>query len=123
MEDTIQSSAVEFVRVAGAFIKGLELETAPKTLLARYISHFGISPRHTAYLWYACDHRLRESNPYYRRKHLLWTLNLLKSDDTEHVLTGRWGADENTIRKYLYITLGVLSRLGVVSTKYSQKRS
>ena len=116
MGDDIDSLAYEFVELAGAYIRGLELHLCTETLLRRYISHFGISPRHTAFVWYFSVERLQQTNNYIEKVHLLWTLNLLKTDETENVLKGHWGADEKRIRKWLYVCLGVLGNLGVVST-------
>jgi hypothetical protein len=49
------------------------------------------------------------------KKHLLWSLNLMKTADTEHCMAGRWRADEKTIRKWTFIFIETLSSLQVVS--------
>ena len=50
-----------------------------------------------------------------QKKHLLWVLNLLKTDSTENRLHGHWKADEKTIRKWVTLFIKVISELGVVS--------
>lgn len=115
MDQTINQLAIEFVSLAGASISGLELHLSHTTLTRRFISHFGVSPRHCAILWCVAEQDLLQADSLCEEKHLLWTLNVLKTDETEHVLKGRWRADEKTIRKWLYICLNVIARLGLVS--------
>ena len=50
-----------------------------------------------------------------QKKHLLWVLNLLKTDATENQLHGRWKADEKTIRKWVNIFIKAISELDIVS--------
>ena len=115
MNDAVISTmAREFVAIAGEWICGLELDLSPRTLTHRFVSHFAVTPRHCAFIWNISQARLIQEDPFIERKHLLWTLNVLKTDDSEHVLKGRWGADEKTIRKWLYVCLNVLSRLDLV---------
>lgn len=115
MDAAINKLALEFVKTAGKWIHGLELHLLPTTLTKRFISHFGVSPRHCAILWAIAEDDLLSSNALCEERHLLWTLNVLKTNETEHVLKGRWGADEKTIRKWLYICLNVIARLGLGS--------
>ena len=63
------------------------------------------------------NQQIHSINAYGEKKHLLWTLNLLKTNATEHEMNGRWKADEKTIRKWVYIVLEVIGDLGVVSDK------
>jgi hypothetical protein len=48
---------------------------------------------------------------------LPWTKarSTLKTDDREHVLQSRWGVNEKTIRKWVYVVLEALADLDVVS--------
>lgn len=115
MNHLINKLALEFISIAGRSINGLEVHLSPTMLTKRFISHFGISPQHCAILWCVAEDSLLEANPLCEEKHLLWMLNVLKTDETEHVLKGRWMADEKTIRKWLYICLNVIARLGLVS--------
>ena len=113
-EATVNGLALSFVETAGEWIHGLEIDISPRTLIHRFVSHFGVSPRLCAFIWYVAETRLIQEDPYVERKHLLWTLNVLKTDDSEHVMKGRWSADEKTIRKWLYICLNVIARLDLV---------
>ena len=114
MSDDLVDVAWSFVWEAGEYIHGFETNIAVKTIRRRFIAHFGISPIHCASLWHHSNQRLATIDPYVKTVHLLWTLNVLKTDDTEHLLKGRWGADEKTIRKWMYIVLDVVGTLGVV---------
>ena len=114
-EDVVNGLALQFVRLAGEYIRGLEIHLSPRTLIHRFVSHFGVSPRLCAFIWYVAETRLIQEDAFIERKHLLWTLNILKTDDAEHVLKGRWSADEKTIRKWMYVCLNVIARLGLVS--------
>ena len=82
--------------------------------MARFVSHFGITPRHCALLWYMSEDKLLDADPYVEKIHVLWTMNLLKTDDAEQVMKGRWGSDEKTIKKWVYVCLNVFSRLRIV---------
>ena len=78
-----------FVGLAEEFIHGLGGSVAEGTLMRRFTSHFGISPRLCALVW----QNLLEYRPpaiFFGlcHVHLLWTLNLLKADDMEHCLNG-----------------------------------
>ena len=107
----IVDSAGEFLEIAGEFIHGFKLSLSPKTVLRRFISHFGVTPRLCAILWIYCKDRMEEVG---QKKHLLWVLNLLKTDSTEHALHGRWKADEKTIRKWVTLFIQAISELDVV---------
>jgi hypothetical protein len=50
-----------------------------------------------------------------KKVHLLWTLDLLKGDDTENKLKGGWDADEKTLWKWTSLFIEKISDLGVVS--------
>jgi len=107
----IVDSAGEFLEIAGEFIHGFKLNLSPKTVLQRFISHFGVTPRLCAILWIYCKDRMGDVG---QKKHLLWVLNLLKTDSTEHALHGRWKADEKTIRKWVTLFIQAISELDVV---------
>ena len=108
----IESVAVEFLEIAGQFIHGFKFSLSPKTVLRRFIAHFGVTPRLCAILWIYCKDRMGDVG---QKKHLLWVLNLLKTDATENQLHGRWKADEKTIRKWVSIFIQEISELSVVS--------
>ena len=115
MEEEIHQLGVFFVEEAGKYIRGLELHLAPMTVLGRFSANFGVGPKHCAWLWHLAADHLYELDYNVKRIHLLWTLNILKTDDTEAVMNGRWGADEKTIQKWLYVVLEGLGRIGAVS--------
>jgi len=115
-ETKIMELAMELIDLAGVFIHGLDRRRiSPNTIYRRFIAAFGVTARHAAWVWVFCEHKVLELDQKSNKKHLLWTLNLLKTDDTEHALHGRWKADEKTLCKWTNIFLKALSELGVVS--------
>ena len=120
MADLLNDLAERFVLMAGESIRGLELHLARSTVVGRFKAHFGVSPLHCAWLWLLSEDKLYQKDYNVKRIHLLWTLNVMKTDDTEAVLKGRWGVDEKTIRKWLYVVLEVLSNLQAVSLSINQ---
>lgn len=117
--DEVDSLAICFIETASEHIHGLEAHLSASTVRAKYVSHFGCSPRTTARLWMTMmeEERLLITPAGGGLKvHLLWTLDLLKGDDTEHCLKGRWGEDEKTIRKWIALFLECISTLPIVCT-------
>lgn len=124
MERLISTLALEFIRTAGEYVHGLDYERlSPITVVNRFIASFGVTPRHCSLIWHFCRDDVYMADTNATKLHLLWTLNLLKTGDTEHELHGRWRADEKTIRKWVYIFLRVISEMGVVSRKQDDKHS
>ena len=117
MEDLIDDAlALSFVELAGGFSDIKAKFPASETARRRFVSHFGISSRHCAALWnYLEDAGITLKYIEMNKTHLLWTLDLLKGDDTEERLAGRWRVDKKTIRKWTRILLEELSDLKVVS--------
>ena len=114
MIEAIENMGLSFVRLAGEYLHGFEPHVAASTIRRRFVAHFGVSPCHCAWLWLLIEDELFAKDCYADHKHLLWTLNLLKTDDTEMALKGRWQADEKTIRKWIYIVLEAVSDLDLV---------
>ena len=115
-EVLVQEIAVEFVTVASKYIYGLEYSRfSTKTVINPFVSHFGIIPRHCAFLWMNSNQQIHSINAYRKKKHLLWTLNLLQTNATQHQINGCRKADKKTIQKWVYIVLEVVGDLGVVS--------
>ena len=114
-------AAQEFLELAGMHLHGLDGSVAPRTVLRRFLSHFGVSPFHCAVVWLVSANNLMAKDPCVKPTHLLWTMNLLKTDDTENQLGGRWHVDEKTLRKWVYFVLDELSNLGFVSEKGAHK--
>ena len=115
MNDLLQRESLVFATLAGEHLHGLELDTAPRILCNRFVSHFGVPPFHCAWLWLCIEEALFNQSPFSSRTHLSWTSNLLKTDDTEHQMKGRWGCDEKTFRKWLHSVLDVVSDLDMAS--------
>ena len=112
MEELVDSVALSLVEVAGDFLHGFELSNASSTLHKRFVSNFGVSPCLASWLWTASVDSFTEKKV--TKVHLLWTLNSLKTDDTEHQMKARWGCDEKTFRKWLHIVLEIAGSLGLV---------
>ena len=106
---------VQFLQIAAKYIHGLELSRlSARTVVRRFGAHFGVSPTHCGLIWLFTEDEAYKIDPMREKKHLLWCLSLLKLDETENVLHGRWKVDEKTLRKYIYVFLQVLSTLRVV---------
>lgn len=117
MEDVVRILCLEFVDLAGEYIHGLDYRRLRAgTVKRRFVAAFGVSPRHCALVWIYIKDKTNSYDCGRQKIHLLWTLNLLKGDDSEHVLHGRWRKDEKTIRKWTKLFLHVLSNVQVVCT-------
>ena len=119
----MQQVGIRLVELAGEYIHGLDYSRiAVDTVRRRFVASFGVSPRHASLVWLYCKDKAQNIDSDSAMIHLLWTLNLLKTDDTEHTLHGRWRADEKTIRKWTRLFMHVLSNLDVVSAqKHTEK--
>ena len=121
MEELIDDRvAWRFIGLASVRIHGLGIQTngrypSPNTLQRRFKSHFGITPRHVSAIWnLLLERNIHCRHAFIQDVHLLWTLDLLKGDDSEHRLSGRWGATEKNIRKWSTILIEELSGLKLV---------
>jgi hypothetical protein len=115
-EQLLYQVSLVFLSTAGQYIHGLEAgRLAAKTLMRRFVAHFGVTPRHCAYLWLFIEQRAISNDVNAKHIHLLWTLNLLKTNTTEHCLAGCWCPDKKTIRKWTSIFIDTLSTMEVVS--------
>jgi hypothetical protein len=116
-EEVLYELSLDFISIGGSYIHGLDAGplSSTTTLLRWFASHFGVTPRHCAYLWLFIVDIVKKKAILAEKKHLLWTLNLLKTADTEHCLSGWWRADEKTIRKWTNMFLEAISSLEVVS--------
>jgi hypothetical protein len=78
----------------------------------RFRSLFGATPKVCSILWIS----LADTVPAYSEsKHLLWALLFLKTYTSEHVMHALTGADEKTVRKWVWIFVQLISDLHVVS--------
>jgi hypothetical protein len=80
----------------------------------RYISIFGFEPQVISTTWISIFEGRRSCLP----KHLLWALIFLKGYDCEAKLASFIGADEKTVRKYIWLVLQYITerRMDYVST-------
>lgn len=79
--------------------------------LRRFRAMFGTSPYLCAIVWNRLSSQLPESAV---PVHLLWSLIFLKSYNTEEINRVMIGADEKTIRKWIWIIVNAIANLRVV---------
>jgi hypothetical protein len=106
--------AEEFLLLASERIHGLG-GGAADLVDRRFRSYFGVSYQLCSHLWKYLEDTEALRSYEVKKVHLLWTLDLLKGDDTENKLKGRWDADEKTLRKWTSLFIEKISDLGVVS--------
>ena len=111
MIELIESTAMSCFRLAGDYLYGFEPHIAANTIRRWFVAHFGVSLCHCTWLWLLIEDDLLDIDPGASKEHLLWTLNLLKADDTEHMMKGGWRADKKTIQTWIYIVLEAVSDL------------
>jgi hypothetical protein len=71
------------------------------TMKRRYISIFGFEPQVISTTWISIFEGRKTCLP----KHLLWALMFVKGYDCEAKLASFIGADEKTVRKYIWLVL------------------
>lgn len=87
-----------------------------ETTLNRFRALFGVTPLTCAIIW----NRLRTVIPEGGSpNHLLWALLFMKIYATEHVNRSLTGADEKTLRKWIWTFVELISNLSVVSVGFS----
>jgi hypothetical protein len=83
-----------------------KLEGSSETGIRKFREFFGCSPEICSMVW----NLLRDHIPVYGTpSHLLWALLFLKRYLTEHVMSSLIGADEKTIRKWVWTFVGLMS--------------
>jgi hypothetical protein len=107
--------AEEFLLLASERIHGLVGSSSADVVGRRFRAHFGVSYQLCSHLWKYLEDTEALSSYEVKKVHLLWTLDLLKGDDSENKLKGRWDADEKTLRKWTSLFIEKISDLGVVS--------
>ena len=110
----IYAIAGEFVAIASQYLHGFD-SLSGAAVDTMCIDCFGISPTHIAWVWtILVDNFIDDSTA--REIHLLWTLDLLKSDATLRQLHGRWdGSAVGTIRTRIDQMLEWMYDMDVVS--------
>ena len=92
----------------GHQITGHKLYRSRTTGHRRFREFFGCSPSICSIVW----EKLSATNsipPTGKPVHLLWTLLFLKRYTTEHVMSSMVGADEKTLRKWIWKFIAALS--------------
>jgi hypothetical protein len=98
------ASAKDF-RELGAEIMNRSMGGSEGIFDTRWIAHFGAEPEVCVDVWSRLDEDDTLSGPDDEAVfpcHLLWALLFLKTYDTEPVLAGMCGADEDTLRKWAW---------------------
>lgn len=76
----------------------------------RYMANFGTHPSVVAVLWRMVA-GINGIDAYFKPKHLLWGLFFLKTYTTFDVIACRVGADEKTVRKWVWYAVRVVADL------------
>jgi hypothetical protein len=84
---------------------------AKKTESRCFNAHFGVEPAVVAAVWSTLVYVDEVISDYVKQKHLLWTLLFLKSYATFDVITCQVGADEKTVRKWVWYIIAAVSDL------------
>jgi hypothetical protein len=80
---------------------------------------FGIKSTVTALVWNVIEHRGLVTDRNRCPKHLLWALLFMKNYQTESVATSMCKCDGKTFRKWVWLYVGYLSNLDMVSLSSS----
>jgi hypothetical protein len=95
----------------GHKITGHKLKFSYNLGLRRFKAFFGVTPKICAIIWnLLSDLRPVSAKP----KYLLWSLCFLKQYNTENLNHAIFGADEKTIRKWIWYFVRLLSELDIV---------
>jgi hypothetical protein len=110
----IQANDHDFERVGLALLNH-RCSGSMKIRLRRFVGAFGLEPIHCAIVWQKLvsigwTGRIGRANP----THLLWTLLFLRTYPTEETLASRVGADEKTVRKWVWFYIKGISSLSPV---------
>jgi hypothetical protein len=68
-------------------------------------AHFGVSIKTLTRIWDTCSSNNLSSKP----EHLLWTLQFLKTYETEEILSNTFGVSRKTYRKWVWIMVKSIS--------------
>lgn len=90
---------------------GHKLKLSRLTGLRRFKNFYGVSPNICGIIWNMIESNVPESC---EPKHLLWTLCFLKQYNSDSTNSAIFGADEKTIRKYVWLLTNFLADLDVV---------
>ena len=80
----------------------------------QYRDNFGCSAKVASYCWNCADKK-KLLPPGFRPTHLLWTFLFLKLYCCETVAAILCGCDEKTIQKWVWMGIGILQNLDLVS--------
>lgn len=86
-----------------------------KVALRRFKSFFGVTPKVCCIAWNEIKNKApRGAQPV----HLLWCLSFLKEYSNEHYRRSVFGADEKTMREWIWKFVKLLSNMNVVSLTF-----
>ena len=80
------------------------------TQLSRFRGCFGTSPRTCRVIWMLLK-RKSDFDNFSSKKHLLWALNYLKTNCSEHSAHATFGMDEKTFRHWKYYMVKKIAEL------------
>lgn len=110
----LQGSILD-IRELGLSLVGfgtMRQQVSDKLNTDRFRAFYGVSPKALESLFICLQDKFGESSA--KLEDFLMTMNWLKSYDTEHVLAGRWGLSEQTIRTKVQIVTGRIQSLKTV---------
>lgn len=114
-------SRSEFESLGFSFMRREHCRAGTKTRKRRFKSWFGAEPVFVAIIWRKLqesgwlDYAGRRPNPV----HLLWSLNWMKSYNTEDIGAGLAGVDEKTYREKVWFYLEGMARLDATIVRLS----
>mmetsp|Transcript_33490 Transcript_33490/g.69719 ORF Transcript_33490/g.69719 Transcript_33490/m.69719 type:complete len:159 (-) Transcript_33490:455-931(-) len=106
--------AEAFFHLGSTLIGGAGLYTgyrSSKTSHARFQSLYGATPLVCSIAWSLMVSTTVDLDRYFQPKHLLWCLLFFKSYLSENMLAFLLGADQKTLRKWIWYTVDVLNDL------------
>ena len=106
----------EHFELLGADLMGRSGDTLSDQFLARWTTHFQVSPAVVARAWgMILPQLVRGAHPV----HLLWALLFLKQYAKESVLSGMCCVDEDTFRKWTWLIIPLLADLEAEVVSFS----
>ena len=107
----------DFVRIQSKVYFGIPYEISTETFLHSFSTHFGTRPSIVKLIYNEFVNN--GTMPYgYRIKYLLWALYFLRSNETDLKLSANFGFAVMTVRKWIWVSVGLISNLKIVSFFY-----
>ena len=105
----------EFFHNLGMSLLHRSTVSASLTTKRRFRAYYGVTHTVSYKLWLNLRAQIPENC---KPCHLLWTLNFLKTYDTEMVRSALFRVDEKTMRKWQWIVIDAISNLKLVRYFY-----